>query len=132
MYLFIGGVDRTNDLISYVGHSSSVITDEQQEKTNKADFELRGSKPAENAEVRKFTAFPVTAATTNSVTLMADYRMQDLNLFRVGDAFYVSINSTNEERCLISSISNVNGYIKITATSNFLVTPSIGTIAGEL
>ena len=132
MYLYIAGVDRTNDLISYVGHTSSVITDEQQERTNKANFELRGAKPAENAEVRKFSAFPVISADANSVTLQADYKMQDLMLFRVGDPLYVSINSVNEERLLISSISNVGGNIKIVATTNFTNVPSIGSIAGKL
>ncbi len=132
MYLFISGVNRSEDYIETVSQSTLGINDELQEKTNSAHFELKGTKPSSNSSVRMFAGYPISASTASSITLDATYDRNNEGLFRVGDDMFVALNLSDEERCVISTITNDGGYIKLTMTGNFTNQPVAGELAGKL
>lgn len=132
MYLFIAGTDRTSDLIETSSQSTLSISDELQEKVNQTRFELKGSKPDSYAEVKMFSGYPIRSSTSNSVTLDATYDKNNEGLFRTGNVVFVALNLSDEERCVISTITNNGGYIKLTMIANFTNTPVAGELAGNL
>lgn len=126
MYIFIGGVDRTANLIQ----NSISIADELQERVNSADFSIAGYSPSYFGDVKIWEGFPILSATSTTVTLQKSYwtTMQN-NLFRVGDTVSVAINLSDEESGTIASITSNSDNVKLTFSTAFTNTPATGELA---
>lgn len=107
MYLFVGWVDKTANLIN----NSISISDELQERVNSADFQVAWYKPNDLDDVKIYEGFPIYSYTSSSITLKKKYAEAILNnIFRVGDV--VDINIPNNTLATITSISSdVKNYI---------------------
>ncbi len=129
MYVYIGGVDRSEQ----VQFDSLNIEDEQQDRTKKMEFTLIAPPlPADYAEVRAFMGFPILSATSNTVTLNISYFANNQGMYRVGELFYVRVNTSNENYGIITGIDNNAGKLRITVSANWASTPTAGQVGGTL
>lgn len=129
MYCFISGVDRSND----IEYDSISITGESNTRTRKMDFTLLNAPiPDDYAEVRAFVGWKILSATALTVTLDCDYKYMQNSMYRVGDAFYVLLNTATENRRTITLIENSSGKIKITVSLPWATTPSAGDKGGTI
>jgi len=125
MYIFIGWVDKTANLI----HNSINISDELQERVNSAEFTLAWFSPSYFDDVKIWEGFPILSATSTSVTLKKDYwKAIQNNIFRVGDSVSIAINLSDAGTGTGSAISEDSNNIKLTFWTAFTNTP----VADEL
>ena len=127
MLCYINSTDRTSDII----RNTIAITDDIREKPNGCKFRMKGVKPGYYQDVKIYAGFKILSATANSVTLDAEYRLNENNLFTASDTVYAAIGETDEETAVIQSISNDDGNIKLTMTANFTNIPSAGEQCGK-
>lgn len=128
MYIFIGGIDRTANLIN----NSVQITDELQERVNSASFTLAGVNPEYFDDVKIWEGFPILSRTSTTVVLQKNYytALQN-NIFRVGDVISVAINLAKEESRTVLSIENSGDNIQLTVSTAFTNTPLVGELVGR-
>jgi hypothetical protein len=127
MFLYISNTDRSDDII----RNTIAITDDIREKPNSCKFKMKGTKPSYYQNVKAFAGFKILSAGADSVTLDAEYRLNENNLFAKGNTVYVAIGETDEETAVIQSISSDDGNIKLTMTANFDNIPSAGEQCGK-
>lgn len=129
MYVFIGGVDRSRP----IDYASLSISDEIQQRVNQLSFDLLDPPlPSDMEEVRAFVGFPIISATATTVTLRAPWSKQCQGMYRVGEWFYVLLNTANEHRRVIQNVDSDGGFIRVTVSSAWAVTPSPGDKAGKI
>jgi len=127
MYTFINSIDRTSDVI----RNSIKITDELQERINRATFKLFGDEPTEGQDIKIYDGYKILSSTVNSVTLDKKYNTAIQNdLFRVGAIVYVAINESDEESATILTITDNGDNLKLTMSANFDNTPAVGELCG--
>lgn len=113
MNIFIGGTDRTSNLI----RNAISITDQLQEKANTLSFSLTGNKPSDYDEVKVYEAFNILAKDGTTITLDYSYLINDsAGNFRVGDTLIIDIGQAGEIEKTITAIESSSDKVKLTVT----------------
>lgn len=128
MYVFIWWTDKTENIIQ----NSIIISNELQERIDSASFRLVWFSCNYFDDIKIWEAFPILSSTSNSVTIKKKYTdIQQNNIYRVWEYFTVAINLNDEEKWVISSISDNGWWTKITLSDNFVNTPISWELAGK-